>query len=426
MQITKRIIFSWARNLFPIQRSLTGNGNRTTLRYIKKKLKKLKIIEIKSGTKVFDWKIPNEWNIKDAYIKNEKNLKVVDYRKNNLHVLGYSTPVNKTVSVHELKRNLYFIKSQPNAIPYVTSYYKKRWGFCLSFNDFKKLDSKKYKVVIKSSLKKGSMSYGELYIKGKTKKEVLISTNICHPSMANNEVSGMVVVMAIAKFLLQKKNHYSYRLIFIPETIGSINYISKNYKNLKTNLKAGFVLTCLGNEKHFSIVKNIKTNFAERTVVKVLNNNSLSYKIYPWLDRGSDERQFCSPNVDLPVVCISRSKFHQFKEYHTSLDNLNFITAKGLIDSFKMLKKCICEIDDNIFYTNTYQCEPFLTKYNLMSTINKFDKKKHLERTKILNILSYCNGENNLDDISKYTKLSKEYVKKNLKILLNKKIIKRD
>lgn len=426
MQITKKKIFSWTSNLFPIQRSITGKGNRKTLLYIKKELGKLKIIEVKSGTKVFDWKIPNEWNIKDAYIKDEKNIKVVDYKKNNLHIVSYSLPVNKTISFSQLKKNLHFIKNKPNAIPYVTSYYKKRWGFCLSFNQFKKLNSKKYKVVIKSSLKNGSMSYGELYIKGKSKKEILISTNICHPSMANNETSGIVVTMALAKFLLQKKNYYSYRIIFIPETIGSINYISKNFDNLQKNLKAGFVLTCLGTKNNFSIIKNIKTNFAEKIILKVLNKNYKGYKSYSWLDRGSDERQFCSPRVNLPIVCISKGKFYEFNEYHTSLDNLNFISSEDLIDSFKMLKKCIYEIEDNIFYTNVYKCEPFLTKHNLYSSMNKFDKKDHIEKTKVLNILSYCNGENDLNDISKCTKLTYKYVKNNLKILLNKKLIKRD
>ena len=426
MKITKEKIYSWAVNLFPIQRSITGIGNRKTLKNIKKELGKLKIIEIKSGTKVFDWIVPNEWNIKDAYIKDEKNIKVVDYKKNNLHVVSYSSPMNKVISDKELKKNLHYIKEKPNAIPYVTSYYKKRWGFCLSYNAFKKLNSKKYKVVINSSLKRGSMSYGELYIKGKSKKEILISTNICHPSMANNETSGIVVAMAIAKYLLKRNNYYSYRIIFIPETIGSISYISKNFKKLKKNIKAGFVLTCLGTKNNFSIVKNIETNFAEKIVLKVLNKNYKKYKSYPWIDRGSDERQFCSPEVNLPFVCISKGKFYEFKEYHTSLDNLKFISAQGLIDSFEMLKKCIYEVENNFFYTNVYKCEPFLTKYDLYNSMNKFNKKEHLEKTKVLNILSYCNGENDLEDISNYTNLSNKFVKQNLKMLLKKKLIKRD
>ena len=222
-----------AKKLFPICRSLTGDGNRKTLIIIKKIVPKLKIIEVPSGKRFSDWKVPLEWNVKDAYILSN-GKKIVDFKKNNLHLVGYSLPVDKTVTKKELEKNLFYLQNQKNLIPYVTSYYNKTWGFCISYNDYlKKFKSKKYKVRIDTSLKKGSLTYGEYILKGQSKKEILISSNICHPSMANNEISGMVVATELIKFLKKRKNFYTYRFVFIPETIGSIIYINKNFKKLK-------------------------------------------------------------------------------------------------------------------------------------------------------------------------------------------------
>ena len=236
----KNNLYSLAEKLFPINRSITGEGVRSTLKILKDINHSLKISEIRSGTKVFDWKIPLEWNVRDAWVKDKNNKKIIDFRKNNLHLMGYSIPVNKLVKLNELKKHLYFHESRPNAIPYVTSYYKKKWGFCLSKNQLKKLKNETYKVKIDSNFKKGSLTYGEVFIPGRLKKEIFLSTYICHPSLANNEVSGPCVAIFISNWIKKITNRkYSYRIIFIPETIGSIAYLSKNYKKMKKKNSGG-------------------------------------------------------------------------------------------------------------------------------------------------------------------------------------------
>ena len=423
----KNELFQWAKDLFPIHRSLTGNGNRKTLLYIKKKINNLKIIEVPSGKKVYDWKIPDEWNVTNAYIKNNKGEKILDIKDNNLHIVSYSKPIKKKVNLKELKKHLYTIKKLPDAIPYVTSYYKKKWGFCIKYNNYKKLKSGIYKVYIDSKFNKnGFLTYGEYYFPGKSKKEILFSTNICHPSMANNELSGIIVAMAISKFLKKLKRNYSYRILFIPETIGAINFIHDNYSNLKKNLKAGFVLACLGDNGKFSYVPSPKGDtLADKIYLTVLKKYFKNFKKYNWLNRGSDERQFCSPLIDLPVVCISKSKFAGYKEYHTSLDNLNFISKEGLEESFSMIKRCITSIENKKFYKTKIPCEAFLTKYNLIDTTNFFYKNNSKKKNNhiISDIISFCNGKNDISDISEECKIPEETVKKNIDILLKKKII---
>jgi aminopeptidase-like protein len=244
--------------LFPLTRSLTGNGVKKTLNIIQKELPKLKIKKFKSGTKVFDWNIPEEWNVTDAYVIDKYNNKIIDFKKNNLHLVGYSIPIKKILQKKELFKNLHFLKNQPKAIPYVTSYYKRRWGFCISYNEYKILDKRysfndKFKVVINSNLnKKGNLNYGELILKGKSQKEILISTYICHPSMANNELSGPIVSMGLINFFKNKKLNKTLRFVFIPETIGSISYLNKNLKYLKENVIAGYNLSCIGDERQHS------------------------------------------------------------------------------------------------------------------------------------------------------------------------------
>ena len=244
--------------LFPITRSLTGNGVKKTLNIIQKEFPKLKIKKFKSGTKVFDWNIPEEWNVTDAYVIDKYNNRIIDFKKNNLHLVGYSIPIKKNITKKELFKNLYFLKNQPKAIPYITSYYKRRWGFCISYNEYKILDKRyslndKFKVVINSNLdKKGNLNYGELILKGKSKKEILISTYICHPSMANNELSGPIVSMGLINYFKNKKLNKTLRFVFIPETIGSISYLSKNIKYLKENVIGGYNLSCIGDERQHS------------------------------------------------------------------------------------------------------------------------------------------------------------------------------
>ncbi len=397
-------IHKLASKLWPINRSLTGDGNRETLLILKKIVKTLKIYEVRSGKKIFDWIIPDEWKINEAWIKDLNGKKIIDFKDNNLHVIGYSSPINKTITLKNLKKNLYSIPSMPKAIPYVTSYYNKNWGFCIQYEKLKKLKNKKYKVYIESSFKKGSLTYGEILIKGKTKKEIFISTYICHPSMANNELSGPTVLIFIANWLKKMKNrYYSYRIVFVPETIGSLTYIHQNIKSLKSNVIAGFNLTCIGDEKNYTFINSRDGNtIADQVVEHTYKYGIKKYKKFSWLDRGSDERQYCSPGIDLPLVTLMRSKFNDYPEYHTSLDNLKkIVTPKGLNDSYLLIQKIINVFENNFVYKVNFVGEPFFTKYNMYHEIsNKNNNNFNLDYKLYRNIVSYCDGKNNLLDIS--------------------------
>ena len=398
-------MFDWATDLFPLNRSLTGEGVRETLFYLQSKIPKLKVKKVKSNTKVFDWIIPKEWQINDAYIEDSTGSKLVDWKENNLHVVGYSIPVNTTLSFDELEKHLFTLPSQPNAIPYVTSYYQPNWGFCIADNDKRLFRNPPFKVVIDSKLFDGYMNYGELIIPGRSPKTVLLSTNICHPSLANNEVSGPVVLTALCKWLQNiGKTYYSYRIIFIPETIGSIYYISKHLKLLQKNIVAGWVITCVGDDGNFSYIPtrlgNTLTDKISQLILKDLTNGYIEYS---WLDRGSDERQFNSPGVDLPVASITRSKYGEYDEYHTSLDNLDFISSGGLWGSFELYKLCILALEKNLIYSPSVLCEPKLDKYDLYSKVSI--KGSGINSRKILNILSHIDGKTDLVEISTRTKI---------------------
>ena len=339
-------LIKFGKKIFPICRSITGNGTLLTLREIKKNyLKNLKIKKIPSRKKVFDWRIPDEWNIKYAYVIDKNSKKIIDFKINNLHVINYSEPQNKIINKKQLLAKLNFINDYPDAIPYVTSYYKKNWGFCVTKNQYDKIkknykDSDKFRVKISSSFKKnGNLHYGELLIPGKSKKEILLSTYVCHPSMANNELSGPLLSIALVKYFKNKKKlAKSLRFIFIPETIGSISYINTNFSKIK-NILFGFILTCVGDNKKFSM---LTTKYNDTIIDKLCSDayKKLGFKVkkYSFLERGSDERQFSSPGVDLPMISMMRSKYNTYKEYHTSKDNFDFMNAEGLKKSFKIHK----------------------------------------------------------------------------------------
>ena len=340
----------WARDLFPVCRSITGNGTRKTLRYVKNLLPNLTIHEVPSGTKAFDWTVPDEWNIRDAYIEDEDGNIIIDFKQHNLHVLNYSEPVNVWLSLEELDKHLHSLPDQPNAIPYVASYYNRLWGFCLTHEQRLKLKPGKYHAVVDSSLEPGSLSYGELILPGEEEKEVLISTYICHPSLANNELSGPVVTTALARWLMSIKSHrYTYRIVFVPETIGSIVYLSRNLDSMKKNTVAGFVITCVGDDRAYSFLQSPwGDTLADRVVKHALKYHSPNYKEYFfWEYGGSDEQQYCSPNVRLPVVSVMRSRPGTFPEYHTSLDDLSFITPSGLEGGYEVIKKYMMVLENN-------------------------------------------------------------------------------
>ena len=394
-------IHNFAKELWPINRSITGEGVRQTLERISKHLPTLEIKSIPTGTKVFDWTVPQECSVKEAYIITPSGEKICDFSKNNLHLVGYSIPFEGEISFDELKKHLYTLPDQPNAIPYITSYYEERWGFCLSQEQFNTLENGSYKVIIKSTLFDGELNYGELLIKGKSDKEIFLSTYICHPSMANNELSGPTVVTFLAKWLQEiNETDFSYRIIFIPETIGSITYLSKNYKDMKNKIFAGFNVSCVGDDRAYSYLpsRNGKTisDMIAKHVLKWIDPNFIKYS---WLDRGSDERQYCAPGIDLPIASILRTKYGRYPEYHTSLDNLeNVVTPKGLDGGYWAIRKAIEAIEKNKKYKITVLCEPQMGKRGLYPTLSTKDTNK--EVLLMMNFISFCDGQTSLLEIA--------------------------
>jgi len=384
--------------MFPICRSITGNGFRQSLAMLSEHIPNLKAVEVPTGTKCFDWEVPKEWNIKDAYIITPSGKKICEFKNSNLHVLGYSTPVNNIVTLDELQDHLYSLPEQPNAIPYITSYYKERWGFCISQQERDLLEPGEYHVFIDSELKNGSLTYGELIIPGSSDKEIFLSSYLCHPSMANNELSGPVVTTFIAKWLSQLENRkYTYRIAIIPETIGSITYLSQHYKEMKKKVIAGFNITCIGDDRAYSYLPSRKGNtLSDRVALHVLKQSQPDYITYSYLERGSDERQYCSPGIDLPVCSVMRTKYGCYPEYHTSLDDLNLVTPAGLFGGFEVLKKSIECIEHNEVLRPTVLCEPQLGKRGLYPTISTKDTSAQVED--MMNFLAYADGMlSNLD-----------------------------
>ena len=398
---TKKKMHKWAADLFNINRSITGPGVRETLVFLSNLIKGLQIKNVASGTKVFDWTVPDEWEIREAFIEDKYGNRIVDFKNNNLHIVGYSVAVDQYMELDELQKYLHSLPEQSDAIPYVTSYYSKSWGFCLTHNQRESLESGKYRVYIDSTISPGVLNYGELIIPGDSKEEVLLSTYICHPSMANNELSGPVVTAALSQWLLSlKKRRYTYRIIFIPETIGSITYLSKNLDYMKENVIAGFVITCIGDNRTYSFLPSRKGGtLADRAALHCLKNSVKKFNEYSYLDRGSDERQYCSPGVDLPVCSIMRSKYDTYPEYHTSLDNLSFISPEGLKGGYDILKKTIRIIEVNDYYKNIFYCEPQLGKRGLYPNLSikggSADDLKNL-----MNLLAYADGEIDLIDLA--------------------------
>ncbi|HDX8383913.1 DUF4910 domain-containing protein [Aeromonas hydrophila] len=394
----------WMHDLFPIHRSLTGNGVRKTLDYIKKELPELNVHAIASGSSIFDWTVPDEWNIREAWIANSKNEKLIDIKNNNLHVMGYSIPIDTWMTKEQLQPNLFSLPNQPDAIPYVTSYYAKNWGFCLTQNQFNELPpNEPLHVKIDSELEPGQLNYADFILPGETEEEILLSTYICHPSMANNELSGPVVALALAQWLKTlHRRRYTYRFVFVPETIGAIVYLSKHIEHLKKNVVAGYVLTCLGDERTFSFLPSRKGNsISDRAALLVLRDVSPDFIKYSYLQRGSDERQYCSPGVDLPIASVMRSKYGCYPEYHTSLDDLNLVTPTGLAGGFGVLQQCLLAIEGNNTYRMIHPCEPQLGKRGLYPQTSTANTQKRVEN--MMNVIGYSDGENDCISISDIT-----------------------
>lgn len=334
-----------------------------------------------------------------------RGRKICDFQENNLHLVGYSIPCECELNFKELRPYLYALETQPNAIPYITSYYKERFGFCLTFEQLLKLQEKfgqsdqKFKVKIESTLQQGSLSYGELFIQGKSEKEIIFSTYICHPQMVNNELSGIVLCYALAKILSHRENPYSIRILFLPETIGSICYLSRHLERLKNHCIAGFVLTCIGDDRNYSVLHSrIGNNLADRAAKHILTHYYQDFKEYSYLERGSDERQYCSVGVDLPFCTLMRTKFGSYPEYHTSLDNFNLVSQQSFADSLKYVWRILRVLEINGVYQNTILCEPQLGKRGLYPTLSTKDSIHQIKDMR--NLLMYCDGEKDLLEIA--------------------------
>jgi aminopeptidase-like protein len=423
-------IYNFIKQIYPITRSITGDGVRETFEHIKHTIPEINIHEIPSGTEVFDWTIPDEWNIRQAFIEDEDGNGIVNFEDNNLHVVNYSRPVAEVLTLEELNEHLYSIPDKPSAIPYVTSYYNDRWGFCMTHEQRLSLRDCKYRVFIDSDIKPGSLTYGELIIPGESDKEILISTYTCHPSMGNNECSGIGVTVFLAKWLMSlKERRHTYRIVFVPETIGSIAYISKNLKQLKENTIAGFVVTCIGDDNNYSYMPSRNGDtLPDKVAMHVLNNFVESYDTYSFLQRGSDERQYCHPAVNLPVVSVMRSKYGTYPEYHTSLDNLDYISPAGLQGGYDILQKCLMALEANAVYKNILPCEPKMSKRNLhpkewhMRHLgNREDLKKQV--TDMMNTMVYCDGNLDIIEISNKIGIDFKTCAKNVETLLREGIL---
>ncbi|AJC85218.1 DUF2172 domain-containing protein [Campylobacter peloridis] len=420
-------MYNLAKKLFPICRSITGDGFRQSLKILDDAMGGgiLKIHSIASGSKVFDWEVPAEWQINDAYIITPNGEKICDFKQNNLHVLNYSIGMDTELDLASLQEHLYSIEEMPDAIPYVTSYYKKRWGFCIKHEDRVKLKEGKYKVFIDAKHhENGVLNYADFIIPStqNCKEEILISAYLCHPSMANNELSSPIVAAFLAKWLLeQKQRKYNYRFIFAPETIGSIVYINKHLKHLQKYTKAGFALSCIGDDNAYSLIHTPNENtIADKVALHTLKNKQ-NFKEFSFLYRGGNERQYCSPLVNLPVVGICRTRFGDYKQYHTSKDDLSFISEKGLQGGLNAMQEIIMNLEVNEIYKNTIICEPNLGKRGLYHTINtNSTNKRHLSA----DFLAYCDGKNDVLDIANKLNLQGYELKDLIEKLNENKLIK--
>ena len=463
-------MYKLADRLFPICRSITGAGVRETFDILKEYIPDLKLYEVPTGTKVMDWTVPKEWRIEEAYIEDENGSRIVDYKVNNLHVLGYSTPVDEWMSLEELEPHIYTLKDQPELIPYVTSYYKERWGFAMTQVMKDSLKPGKYHAVIKSELFDGSLTYGELIIpaagangddenahtsqSGVTDngtKEIFLSTYICHPSMANNECSGPSVMAHLVAYIKGMRNRkYSYRIVFVPETIGAITYLSRNLDEMKKNIIAGFNITCVGDDRTYSIVHSrYGDTLADKVLTDVLKEHAPNYDDYSYLKRGSDERQYQAPGVDIPLVCFCRSKYHVYPEYHTSGDNMSIVSPEGFYGAFTVIRKCIdkleamgevepCSVNEagmgqglghensplvqnmkeeqsdcrkkGKVYKVTCLCEPQLGKRGLVPTMSS--KETYQETLAMKDVLAYADGTHDIEELAKIIEQPVEVVVK--------------
>jgi aminopeptidase-like protein len=392
-------MFRWITDLFPINRSITGTGVVHTLDYFRKILPNLVVGSVASGYRACDWTVPDEWSVEEAYIESLDGVRIVDFKDNNLHIVGYSVPINAIVDNSELQLHLHSLPDQPSAIPYVTSYYERTWGFCVTENVRQTMQDSEYRCVITSHLRPGHLHYADLVVEGDTKKEIVFSSYICHPSMANNELSGPALLTAIARVVQSFDNRkYTYRFILAPETIGALVYIEKMGTCWPKDVVGAFNLTCVGDNNRYSFLPSRSgATYIDKISRFALDDLNINYEEYDFTTRGSDERQYNSPLVDISTVSLMRSKYHTYEEYHTSLDDLTFISADGLQGSFDLHRHVINILESNFVPVCTVRGEPQLGKYGLYDSLSI--KRKRTPSRDYLNVLAYSDGEHDLVDI---------------------------
>jgi len=397
-------MYELVSELFPICRSITGDGVRQTLAIVQRYVP-LAISEVPTGTQVFDWTIPQEWNIRDAYIRNSRGERVVDFKQSNLHVVNYSEPIHTTMSLDELRPHLFSNPEQPGLIPYRTSYYKRAWGFCLPHEQLIRLDDDQYEVCIDSTLADGNLTYAECYIPGSSEDEVLVSCHVCHPSLGNDNLSGISVAAFLAREVAREPRRFSYRFLFIPGTIGAITWLALNQVHT-SRVKHGLVLTCVGDAGGFHYKQSRRGNAAiDRAMTHVLRHGSVAHEVRPFSPYGYDERQFCSPGFDLPVGCLMRSVWGEFPQYHTSADDLTFVRPQALAESLRACVDVTSVLEHDRVYRNTSPfCEPALGRRGLYSAPEGHGVgNKNLARLWALNL---SDGTHSLLDIAERSGMS--------------------
>lgn len=391
------------RELYPICRSITGDGLRQTLARLGREIP-LVVHEVPSGSRVFDWTVPREWNIRDAYVKNAAGERVIDFQRHNLHLVNYSVPVQRRMTLAELRPHLHSLPDRPELIPYRTSYYKESWGFCLPHRQLEQLPEGEYEVRIDSTLEDGHLSYGECLLPGATPEEVLVSCHACHPSLADDNLSGLAVATFLARHLAQKPRRYSYRFVFVPGTIGSITWLSRNEETAR-NIRHGLVLTCIGDRASFTYKRSRRGNAAiDRAVEHVLSHADPEHAVLPFSPYGYDERQYCSPGFNLPVGCLMRSHHGQFPQYHTSADNPDFVTPEALAGAFDVLLSVFDVLENDARYLNLKPyCEPQLGQRGLYGTTGGTGPRQ--VEMAMLWVLNFSDGESSLLDIAQRANL---------------------
>lgn len=391
--------------LFPLTRSITGDGVRKTHDILNDYIP-LTRIEVPSNTEVYDWKVPQEWEINEAYIIGPSGKKIIDFKENNLHILNYSIGFEGTLTLDELKKNIYTLPDQPDVIPYVTSYYKKRWGFSMTHNQLNQLPEGEYYIKIDAKHFDGSLTISECILPGKVHKEILISTYTCHPSLGNNELSGPIVTTLLYQKLKNMKDRYfTYRFVFLPETIGSICYLNKYEKKFKRDVVGGFVITCVGDKGTQYVLKKSKigNSLIDKISEQYLINNNINHKVYEYWPSGSDERQYCSLGFNLPICSITKSMYGSYPEYHTSSDNKEFISVNSMIESSNIYYNIISDFENNFIYERINKhCEIFLSKYNGLSS--NLGIKDMTCNDSLFWLMSLSDGQTPLLNISKKSK----------------------